>query len=254
MLNFCSLASSSDGNCLFLTDGNAKILIDCGLSFTKTNNLLNLIGVNIYDIDAVLVTHEHTDHTSGLGVLFKKIKAPIYGLKETVAYISYKYPYIDNIHIIPETLKIGEMEITHFETSHDVPSIGYRVSAGDKSICVATDLGIVTDIVSKGAKNCDFAFIESNHDPEMLMYGSYTYHLKKRVSSEKGHLSNKMCSQFICKLASQGTKEFMLGHLSKDNNTEELALATSKSALSLLKLEAEVTVAPREYPSKIIKL
>ncbi len=254
MLNFCSLSSSSDGNCLFITDGKAKILIDCGLSFTKTNNLLNLIGVNIYDIDAVLVTHEHTDHTSGLGVLFKKIKAPIYSLKETVAYIAYKYPYIDNLHIIPEKLKAGDMEITSFRTSHDVPSVGYKVSALDKSLCVATDLGIVTDVVLEGTKNCDFAFIESNHDPEMLMYGSYPYHLKKRISSEAGHLSNKMCSQFICKLASQGTKKFMLGHLSKDNNTEELALSTSKSALALLGQEAEVTVAPKEKPSKIIQI
>ena len=106
MLKFCSLSSGSDGNCLFLTDGKVNILIDCGLSFTKTNNLLNIIGVNIYDIDAVLVTHEHTDHTSGLGVLFKKIKAPIYGLKETIAYILYKYPYIDNAHILSDNFNI----------------------------------------------------------------------------------------------------------------------------------------------------
>ncbi len=254
MLKFCSLSSGSDGNCLFLTDGKTNILIDCGLSFTKTNTLLNLIGVNIYDIDAVLVTHEHTDHTSGLGVLFKKIKAPIYGLKETVAYVLYKYPYIDNIHIIPDTLTIGNMTITHFGTSHDVPSVGYRITNGEKSVCIATDLGVVTDVVAENTKNCDFAFIESNHDPEMLMYGNYPYHLKKRIASEKGHLSNKMCSQLVCKLAAQGTKEFMLGHISKENNTEELALTTTTSALSLIGQTAQVHTAPNEKPSKIIEL
>ena len=254
MLKFCSLSSGSDGNCLFLTDGKTNILIDCGLSFTKTNNLLNLIGVNIYDIDAVLVTHEHTDHTSGLGVLYKKTKTPIYGLKETVAYVLYKYPYIDNIHILSDSFKIGDMKISHFATSHDVPSVGYRITDGNKTVCIATDLGVVTETVSENTKDCDFAFIESNHDPEMLMYGSYPYHLKKRISSEKGHLSNKMCSQLVCKLAAQGTKEIMLGHISKENNTHELALTTSTSALALIGQSANVYTAPNEKPSKIIDL
>ena len=254
MLKFCSLSSSSNGNCLYVTDGSSNILIDCGISFSKTKSLLELIGVNILDIDAVLVTHEHTDHTNGLGVLFKKTGVPIYGLKETVAYVLYKYPYISNINIIPSVLKIGNMEIRSFATSHDVPSVGYTICCDDKKISVATDLGIITDCVCSAIKNSDFAFIESNHDPEMLMYGTYPYHLKKRVASEKGHLSNKMCSQLICKLASEGTKTFMLGHLSKENNTEELALATSKSALSLIGKDADITVAPREMPSKIIKL
>lgn len=254
MLKFCSLSSSSSGNCLYVTDGNSNILIDCGISFSKAKSLLELIGVNIFDIDAVLVTHEHTDHTNGLGVLFKKTGVPIYGLKETVAYILYKYPYISNINILPTVLKIGNLEIKNFATSHDVPSVGYTISEGGKKISIATDLGIITDCVCSAIEKSDFAFIESNHDPEMLMYGSYPYHLKKRVSSEKGHLSNKMCSQLICKLAADGTKTFMLGHLSKENNTEELALSTSKSALSLIGKNADVTVAPREMPSKIIKL
>lgn len=254
MLNFCSLSSSSNGNCLYVTDGSSNILIDCGISFSKTKSLLELIGVNILDIDAVLVTHEHTDHTNGLGVLFKKTGVPIYGLKETVAYVLYKYPYINNINILPAVLKIGNMEIKSFATSHDVPSVGYTICCEDKKISIATDLGIVTDCVCTAIKSSDFAFIESNHDPEMLMYGTYPYHLKKRVASEKGHLSNKMCSQLICRLATEGTKVFMLGHLSKENNTEELALATSKSALTLIGKNADITVAPRETPSKIIKL
>ena len=254
MLKFCSLSSGSDGNCLFLTDGKTNILIDCGLSFTKTNNLLNLIGVNIHDIDAVLVTHEHTDHTSGLGVLFKKIKAPIYGLKETIAYILYKYPYIDHAHILPNTFTLGDMKISHFATSHDVPSVGYRITDGNKTVCIATDLGIITETVAENTKACDFAFIESNHDPEMLMYGSYPHHLKKRIASEKGHLSNKMCSQLVCKLVTQGTQEIMLGHISKENNTHDLALTTTTSALALTGQSAKVSTAPNEKPSKIINL
>lgn len=254
MLKFCSLSSSSGGNCLYVTDGSSNILIDCGLSFSKTNSLLNLIGVNISDIDAVLVTHEHTDHTSGLGVLFKKTGVPIYGLKETVAYVLYKYPYISNINILPPVLKIGKLEIKSFATSHDVPSVGYTIMCEGKKISIATDLGVVTDGVCDAISGSDFAFVESNHDPEMLMYGTYPYHLKKRVASEKGHLSNKMCSQLVCKLASTGTKTFMLGHLSKENNTEELALLTTLSALSLIDKSAEVLIAPRENPSKIIKI
>ena len=254
MLKFCSLSSSSSGNCLYVTDGSSSILIDCGLSFTKTSSLLNLIGVNISDIDAVLVTHEHTDHTSGLGVLFKKTGVPIYGLKETVAYVLYKYPYISNINLLPPALKIGKLEIKSFATSHDVPSVGYTIECGNKKISIATDLGIVTDGVCDALKGTDFAFIESNHDPEMLMYGTYPYHLKKRVASERGHLSNKMCSQLVCKLASEGTKEFMLGHISKENNTEDLALSTTSSALSLIGKSAEVHIAPKESPSKIIQL
>ncbi len=254
MLKFCSLSSSSNGNCLYVTDGSSSILIDCGLSFSKTNSLLNSIGVNILDIDAVLVTHEHTDHTSGLGVLFKKTGVPIYGLKETVAYVLYKYPYISNINIMPSVFKIGELEIKSFATSHDVPSVGYTITSGDKKLSIATDLGIVTDGVLDAINGSDFAFIESNHDPEMLMYGTYPYHLKKRVASEKGHLSNKMCSQLVCKLASEGTKEFMLGHISKENNTDDLVLSTANSALALIGQSAKVHIAPREMPSKIINL
>ena len=180
MLNFCSLSSSSNGNCLFITDGNSNSLVDCGISYTKTKTLLELIGVNISDIDAVLVTHEHTDHTNGLGVLSKKTGIPIYGIKETVAYVLYKYPYIKNIDVIPEVLKIGNLEIKSFPTSHDVPSVGYTISYENKKISIATDLGIVTDCVCSAIENSDFAFIESNHDQEMLMYGAYPYHLKKR--------------------------------------------------------------------------
>lgn len=252
MFKFCSLASGSTGNCLYLTNGVTNILVDFGISYARVNNSLKLIGVNISDIDAVLITHDHTDHINGLGTLAKKNDIPIFSLNETKNSILFKFPHINNIIEIKNEFSIGDISISTFNTCHDTPSVGFSFICDTKKITIATDLGCITDEVADAFNNSDFAFIESNHDMDMLIYGNYPEYLKRRIASNNGHLSNKVCSQLVCNIVAKGTKKIMLGHLSKENNTEDLALFTSKNALEMINQSADIYVAPKDHPSNII--
>lgn len=254
MLKFCSLSSSSKGNCQYITDGKTDILIDCGISYARLKSSLSLIGVNIIDIDAVLVTHEHSDHIKGLATLMKKSDIPVFCTSRTYNNIIEKFDSSANLKKLPDNMTIRNLKISYFNTTHDVPSVGYCINSDNKKITVATDLGILTDEVLNAATGSDFVFLESNHDVDMLTKGNYTQKLKKRILSPYGHLSNKMCAEFVCFLAADGTKKFMLGHLSDENNDENLALNTVKSALSLTNLNADVTVAPKDHISQAITL
>ncbi len=254
MLRFCSLVSGSSGNCLFIENDDTKLLVDCGISCKRTKELLKTIGVNIEDIDAVLITHEHTDHINGLNIISKYYNIPVYTNPETARAIREKCPEARNITIVNGSFKIKSVEILSFPTPHDVPSCCYSFTYDNKKITVATDLGHLTQEIMQAFEGCDFAYIESNHDVEMLVNGPYPYPLKRRILSDYGHLSNKICSEFIIKLVQGGTKKIMLGHLSEENNTPEIALNSAKSALEFFRMDADVSVAPRNFPCKFINL
>lgn len=233
---FCSLFSSSSGNCTYIGTAREGILIDAGVSAKKISEALNARDIPPENIKAVFVTHEHTDHTSGIRVLASKHRIPVYATHGTLAglenggILNGKFP----CDVICENgFEVCGMFVSPFKTPHDAnESCGYTVMMPDgRKIAVATDIGCMNaDIIAAVAKS-DLVLIESNHDVGMLQNGPYPYTLKKRILSSVGHLSNESCAETVKTLLEKGTARFFLGHLSEQNNMPELAYRTTYAAL-----------------------
>ncbi|MBR4030556.1 MAG: MBL fold metallo-hydrolase [Clostridia bacterium] len=258
-MKFCSLMSGSSGNCLYIEDNNTALLIDCGLSGKAVADSLNMLSLSMDKINGILVTHEHIDHSKGLGVLARKYKLPIYISKSTYCSLPTSVGEIpeNRLNFISnKDFSIGDFKITPFSTSHDASDPhGFKI-VGTKSAYIVTDTGTITNTMSEFALNSDFAFIESNHDLYMLSHGSYPQELKARILSDIGHLPNKEAAEFSVWLASKGTTHIMLGHISDDNNTEELAKKETENALILAgfsDVAKNVYTASKHFPTKIIE-
>lgn len=238
MARFCSLFSSSSGNCTYIGSSGGGILIDAGVSAKQISLGLNGIGVGESEINAIFVTHEHSDHIKGLRVFASKYNIPVYATAGTLSelekmgVLNGKFPTA----VIEGEIECGGQLIKPFATSHDVAeSCGFSVTTGDeRQLSVATDTGIVTDEMRDALTGSDLVLIESNHDIGMLRNGNYPYLLKRRILSDTGHLSNLACGDFVTELIKSGTTRFVLGHLSKENNIPSLAYQTSKAALDCL--------------------
>ncbi len=238
MARFCSLFSSSSGNCSYVGQPDGGILIDVGVSAKRTAETLDCIGVDIGSVGAIFVTHEHTDHIQGIRVLASKHKIPVYasaGTLEALAEngtLNGKFP----AEVIPaQGIEINGMFIRPFHTPHDSrESLGYTVETADGNrIAVATDIGKITDEVLSNITCCQLVMLESNHDVRMLQNNpSYPYMLKRRILSDVGHLSNDVCAATAADLIESGTTRLILGHLSKENNLPELAYQSTYSALA----------------------
>lgn len=261
-MNFCSLYSGSSGNSIFVSSENTKILIDAGLPGKSIEKALASIGENPNEIDGIFVTHEHTDHTKGVGVLSRRYNIPIYthpltwkAILPTVGKIKE-----DNIRIIEkECVTIKDMDIISYVIPHDaVHPQGYAVCNGNKKFCLATDLGYFSKEVEYILKDADAILLESNHDVEMVKFGPYPYPLKRRILSNVGHLSNEDCGKALLSILSNDPKKVMLGHLSKTNNYPELAYQTVANVLTengvKLGTDIELFMAKRDMPSKYIEL
>lgn len=236
MVKFCSLFSSSSGNCEYLTDGSTTLLIDAGVSCKRVTEALQGIGQDPGAIAGVLITHEHSDHIKGVSVLCRKYGIPVYANAPTAEHMDIVKKEQVEFRIFKngQPFAIGDIEITPFETPHDAVSpVGYRFAfpKEGKSIGLATDMGCVTDTVHNNLMGCDLAFIESNHDRNMLLNGPYPYHLKRRILSDHGHLCNDDCGQLARDLIQSGTKQLVLGHLSHENNLPQIAYMTSRHVL-----------------------
>lgn len=244
-MRIVTFASGSTGNCSLISEGKANILIDAGISMRRTVAALSQLGLGPQDLCGVLITHEHSDHVSGLSMLLKhhdlKVFAPM-TLCEELARI--KPETKQNLNYIPEDDKIdlGGIAVSCFRTMHDaVYSVGYRFE-GEQTAAFATDTGSINDTLVQGLEGVNIALIEANHDINMLKYGGYPYFLKKRILAPTGHLSNDDSGKLALHLAKSGTSNIILGHLSRDNNTPELAYATVAAAIS--GQNAEISVAP----------
>lgn len=259
---FCPLFSGSSGNSIFIASNNAKILIDAGLPGKTIENALKEIGESVSEIDAIFVTHEHTDHIKGVGVLSRKYDIPIYSNELTwksmigcIGKINEK-----NIRIVnKEYTSIEDIDVFSFPIPHDAAAPrGYSVIAEGKKVCVATDLGHFTDSVRKSIMDGDVILLECNHDVEMLKVGPYPYPLKKRILSNEGHLSNEDCGRAISSMQTGKKKKFILGHLSKINNYPDLAYQTVINILNLNKVdlnnEISIHMAKRDMPSNYTKV
>lgn len=240
MARIYPLFSSSKGNATFIGTENGGILIDCGVSCKRLMGALELNRIPVDAVKAVFVTHEHSDHVSGLKLFASKTGCPVYGQKRTLQRladadkISPQTPVIDMCGI---SIPVAGMEVRCFNTPHDtIQSCGYRIHTEDDKHCaVCTDLGHVTDEVNEALTGCRLVLLESNYDENMLRTGGYPLYLKKRILSETGHLSNNDCTAQIGRLIEQGTTHFLLVHLSQDNNRPQIADCTVQNGLPQFK-------------------
>ena len=239
-MRLCSIASGSSGNCIYVGSEQTHLLIDTGISKKKIDEGLGKLGIKGEELSGILITHEHLDHIQGLGVFTRKYGIPIYATKGTITGIME----CKNIGNMPDGLfrevqvnqsfAIGDLEIKPFAISHDAnePS-GYRVENEEKSIAVATDLGEYDDYIVENLKDLNAIILEANHDVHMLEVGPYPYYLKQRVLSSRGHLSNELTGRLLCNILHEKLKYIVLGHLSKENNYEELARETVKLEVTM---------------------
>lgn len=235
MAKVCPLFSSSSGNATYIGDSSGGILIDAGQNAKQIRLALNEIGVSENTIQAVFVTHEHSDHISGLRVFCSQNHIPVYASPGTYQSLQEKNILTDKFfsYIFEGKISIGTMEITAFHTSHDSSeSYGFSVETADeRKISLLTDTGIVTKASKEAVRGSDLVLLESNHEIRMLENGPYPYPLKQRILSDTGHLSNIACGEFAKELVQTGTTRLILSHLSKENNHPDLAYETTRSAL-----------------------
>ncbi len=230
------LYSSSKGNSVYIKHGNDEFLIDCGVSARSIEISLSHLNTSLRNINAIFITHEHTDHIKGLQTIVKHFDMPIYAPKNSCEFLS-EYALLGENRLKPlatgELIELNDTLICPIATPHDARgSVGFRIRAGEEIIGYFTDIGHLSEGVLRGLSGCRRVVIESNHDIDMLKGGSYPYPLKQRILGEYGHLSNELCARLLPHLAKHGTESFMLAHLSEENNLPEVALKESLSALT----------------------
>ena len=263
-MKLCSIASGSSGNCIYVGSGQTNLLVDAGVSAKRIENGLKEIEVVPDTLQGILITHEHTDHISGLGVMARRYHIPIYATYETARAIQQ----IKSVGDIPEGLfqyikpdeafEINDITVAPFSTSHDASNpVCYTMNAEGHKVGVATDLGKFDDYIIDQLRDSDLLLLEANHDINMLMVGKYPYYLKQRILGERGHLSNDSCADLISKLVTNKLKHIFLAHLSKENNYEELAYETVCCELADRGYnfsEADLSVAHRDRISDLVIL
>lgn len=251
-MRLCSIASGSSGNCIYVGSDCAHVLIDAGISGRRVEAGLNSLELTGRDLDGILITHEHSDHIKGLGVIARKYGIPIYATGGTVDAMVRS----GSLGKIPEGIfreiredepfLIKDLVVNPFTIPHDAAQpVGYRLECGEHSVGIATDLGKYNEYIIENLQNLDALLLEANHDIRMLQVGRYPYYLKQRIMGDRGHLSNENAGQLLCRLLHDNLKAVFLGHLSKENNYEELAYETVCS---------EVTMGDNPYKSKDFKI
>ncbi len=260
MAKVLPLFSGSKGNSYYISCSGSGILIDAGRSAKQLTLALDANGVDPKTIEAIFVTHEHSDHVTGLRVFANKYDIPVFTSQGTLAALTAK-KYIDaktRCFVMGSAgVDLSTMHVDRFPISHDcAEGCGFRVDMGGKYYAHATDLGVITEAVETALTGCDVVTIESNHDVNMLAMGPYPYELKRRIMSDRGHLSNVVCSQFLPGLVKSGTKRFILAHLSQENNMPEIAYRESLNCLTdsdmLLDSDFTLDVAPVDPSGKAI--
>lgn len=232
-MKLLSIASGSSGNCIYIGSTSTHILIDAGISRKRIVEGLNTLSLTLDDIDAIFITHEHIDHIQSLGVLERTRVIPVYTSAGTAQGIMAtkslgKIPEgIFNIVSADELISIGDLVVKPFTISHDAAEpLAYRIEREDKAVAVATDMGTYDDYTVSSLKGLNAILLEANHDLNMLQVGSYPYYLKQRISGEYGHLSNEMSGSLLNRILNKNLKDILIGHLSRENNYEELAYET----------------------------
>jgi phosphoribosyl 1,2-cyclic phosphodiesterase len=255
MKGFCPLASGSKGNCIYLGTAHTKILIDAGLSGKAIISKLEQINVDIADIDAILVTHEHTDHIQGLKVLAYRLGIPVFANTETAKGIVESFHDCPKFKIFAtgETFEFGDLEIHPFSIQHDtLDPVAFTIRTNSLKLGFCTDLGFVTSLVVNQLQDCDYLYVEANHQPSMVHASSRPMVYKQRVLSRSGHLSNESCGQLLSQVAHSNLKHVHLAHLSSECNSPEVAVQVVQGILKEKGISLDMCVAPQEMISKSI--
>jgi phosphoribosyl 1,2-cyclic phosphodiesterase len=265
-MRLCSIASGSSGNCIYAGSDATHLLIDTGLSGKRIENGLNEIGLKSGEINGILITHEHSDHISGLGVLSRRYGIPIYAtggtlqeIKKTKQLGAIDHGLLREISY-DEEFAIGDIVISPLCISHDAAQpTAYVLRQKETSIGIITDLGTYNPYLTQRLQGLDVLFLEANHDIHMLQVGTYPYYLKQRILGNGGHLSNELSGQLLSEVLHDGFQAVMLGHLSQENNYEKLAFEAVRLEISLgdnpyKADDFPILVAKREMTSQMIEV
>lgn len=263
-MELCSIASGSSGNCVFVGTDETSVMVDAGISGKRVEAGLRTLDRSAADMDAILVTHEHSDHISGLGVLARRYEIPIYATAGTIRAVRS----VSSLGKLPEgifheiradeSFSVGNMLVKPFSISHDAAEpVGYRLECEGKSVGIATDMGHYDEYTVRHLQKLDALLLEANHDVHMLQVGGYPYYLKQRILGDLGHLSNENAGKLLCRLLHDDLKTVLLGHLSKENNYEKLAYETVRTEVSLGENpygsgDFDIRVAARDIVSELI--
>lgn len=263
-MKFCSIASGSSGNCIFAGSSATSVLIDAGISGKRIEEGLRSIDMTTSDIDGILITHEHADHIKGLGVLARRYGIPVYATEGTISAIRENTsvgkipPDLMQAVRADEPFHLGDLTVEPFRISHDAADpVGYRLAHNGKQCAVATDMGCYDDYTIDHLKGLDVLLLESNHDVRMLQAGRYPYYLKRRILGEKGHLSNETAGRLLGEVLHDGIRRIFLGHLSKENNYEELAYETVCGEVTMgdnpwQSGDFQISIAHRDHPEAAV--
>lgn len=256
MKGFCPLASGSKGNSIYVGTDQAKILIDAGISAKATTMKLAQIGVDIQDIDAIIISHEHTDHIGGLRVLAFKYGIPVFANHETAKGIVETFHECPKFKIFTtgETFQFADLEIHPFSIQHDtLDPVAFTIRTMGLKLGFCTDLGFVTSLVKHQLRDCDYLYVEANHQPSMVHASSRPMIYKQRVLSRSGHLSNESCGELLREIAHPNLKHVHLAHLSSECNTPQTALTVIQEILAREGITLDMVTAPQDMISKAIQ-
>ena len=239
-MRLASLSSGSSGNSIYVGSDTTHILVDTGCSKKRIEEGLAKLDLALSDIDAIFVTHEHSDHIAGLHTILKKNEIPVYATKGTIQGIRMSDKKGDMLSSqfyeikADNKLTVKDLTINPMTIMHDaLEPVGYRISCGKNKLAIATDLGSYNEYTVDALQGLDAVLIEANHDVRMLQTGPYPYRLKRRILGEKGHLSNEKSGELLCRILHDKLKGIILGHLSKENNLPELAYETVRVEIEM---------------------
>ncbi len=251
------LGSGSRGNAALVATSRARVLVDAGFSFRSLRKRLSEIGESAEALDAVLISHEHSDHVSGLPVLSRKLETPVYMTPRTEAAIDWgkKKPRVESFEA-GSKLSIADLEVESFTIPHDAADpVGFSFRQNGHKAVLATDLGYMTESIKRHIRGCDLLVLESNHDLEMLKVGPYPWFVKQRVMSRVGHLSNQAVSDYLTNEFDLDTRILVLAHLSGNNNHPEIARMFADQALERAGAgRTRLLVADQDRPSEVFEL
>ena len=251
----CALASGSRGNSIYLAGGGCALLIDAGLSGREIEKRLHQQNLDPRDLKAILVTHEHTDHIRGVGVLARRFNLPVYLTAPTHRALPDSLGHLPALHYFQPGVgfKLAGFHVHPFALSHDAADpVGFTFACNGLRIGMATDLGVATGLVAERLKGCHLLMIEANHDTTMLMDGPYPWHLKQRIRSRNGHLSNEAAGELLTSVAHPDLRQIVLGHLSETNNSPGVAHQTVQHALQAFSIP--IHVAHQDHSSPVIHI